>query len=596
MRMSPAIKTEAVTPPTAGRDETDGLTSRLSGLDLDAFPTPPTFGKRQSMGSPTKVKFEKSFDWKNVFNSKKEVKHEINDPQSHASWPTPYPVQYGSQAAQYVSQPAQFPAPMPKSFEWSFREKRSSREDEQHGRGFEPCGVSRRWPAELETVEPRLEMNGVKPTYDLDAANDAVRQSPDRPPFPIPQRSTSKHNRVKSYSGGTFHFEERGEQVISSPPGEPEEPAQAPPLACPYLKHDPKTYSQRRGCRGASFTSTHRLKEHLHRTHRQKPNCPRCRMTFSAEAEVREHLKSQSLCEVLEGVSVEGFDEVQEKQLKSKKRGRVVKSEQDKWREIYRILFPDSSEIPDPLYNLAFDDTTPTGAAQADNQDVETIFKQPVPRKLEEETLSLMEDAVGGQLNTKKRRKIMDVCKDFAIKMLRSPRKGKGSATRSKEHARKATVTATPASPGSSPESSHRLRTSDAPGPMMMLSLDGTMETGSKAAPEAGLSTMDTHWALPQQGEFGLGEEFDFSDWPMWNQVLAEGSNYGWGGGRLSDSSPAPITGQKLKSERGVPPMMTMNISSNVLVSYEIHLWALIRTKNTTKTLLVSRRRREYKV
>ncbi|KAI8286072.1 hypothetical protein K4K60_000717 [Colletotrichum sp. SAR11_57] len=377
MRMSPAIKTEAVTPPTAGRDETDGLTSRLSGLDLDAFPTPPTFGKRQSMGSPTKVKFEKSFDWKNVFNSKKEVKHEINDPQSHASWPTPYPVQYGSQAAQ------------------------------------------------------------------------------------------------------------------------------------------------------------------------QKPNCPRCRMTFSAEAEVREHLKSQSLCEVLEGVSVEGFDEVQEKQLKSKKRGRVVKSEQDKWREIYRILFPDSSEIPDPLYNLAFDDTTPTGAAQADNQDVETIFKQPVPRKLEEETLSLMEDAVGGQLNTKKRRKIMDVCKDFAIKMLRSPRKGKGSATRSKEHARKATVTATPASPGSSPESSHRLRTSDAPGPMMMLSLDGTMETGSKAAPEAGLSTMDTHWALPQQGEFGLGEEFDFSDWPMWNQVLAEGSNYGWGGGRLSDSSPAPITGRE---------------------------------------------------
>ncbi|KAF4822901.1 hypothetical protein CGCTS75_v010449 [Colletotrichum tropicale] len=504
MRMSPTIKTEAVTPPTAGRDETDGLTSRMSGLDLDAFPTPPAFGKRQSMGSPTKVKFEKSFDWKSVFNGKKEVKYEIDDPQSHASWPAP---------VQYPQQTAPFPAPVAKSFD------------------FSNFGRERSLQSELPA------------------------RSPDQPPFPIPQRSTSKHNRVKSYSGGTFHFEECGEQVITPPAAELEGPSLAPPLACPYLKHDPKTYGQRRGCRGASFTSTHRLKEHLHRTHRQKPNCPRCRMTFSAEADVREHLKSQSLCEVLEGLSVEGFDEVQEKQLKSKKRGRVVKSEQDKWKEIYRILFPDSTEIPDPLYNLAFDETTPTGPAQADHQDAEAIFKQPVPRKLEEETLSLMEDAVGGQLNTKKRRKIMDVCKDFAIKMLRSPRKGKGSATRSKELARKATITTRTATPGSldrtqgSPDSSHRPRTSEAPGPMMMLSLDGTLETGSKVAQEAGLSTMDTHWALPEQGGFDMGQEFDFSDWPLWNQALAEGSSYGWSNGGMG--SPYKMTFEEAQGNAG---------------------------------------------
>ncbi|KAF4821814.1 hypothetical protein CGCSCA5_v002694 [Colletotrichum siamense] len=525
MRMSPTIKTEALTPPMAGRDETDGLTSRMSGLDLDAFPTPPTFGKRQSMGSPTKVKFEKSFDWKSVFNGKKEVKHEIDDPQSHASWPAP---------VQYPQQTAPFPAPVAKSFDFSNLGREQS------------------------------------PQFELPA------RSPDQPPFPIPQRSTSKHNRVKSYSGGTFHFEECGEQVITPPAAELEGPSLAPPLACPYLKHDPKTYGQRRGCRGASFTSTHRLKEHLHRTHRQKPNCPRCRLTFSAEAEVREHLKSQSLCEVLEGVSVEGFDEVQEKQLKSKKRGRVVKSEQDKWREIYRILFPDSSEIPDPLYNLAFDDTTPTGAAQTDHQDAEAIFKQPVPRKLEEETLSLMEDAVGGQLNTKKRRKIMDVCKDFAIKMLRSPRKGKGSATRSKELARKATVTASPASPGSSPGSSHRPRTSEAPGPMMMLSLDGTMETGSKAAPETGLSTMDTHWTLPEGG-FDMGQEFDFSDWPLWNQALAEGSSYGWSNGGMGSPYKMTFEDAQVHSDNqgyeGVPLMShdTNTQGSSAVVGVNSH-------------------------
>ncbi|KAJ0387319.1 hypothetical protein COL922a_002561 [Colletotrichum nupharicola] len=486
MRMSPTIKTEAVTPPTAGRDETDGLTSRMSGLDLDAFPTPPTFGKRQSMGSPTKVKFEKSFDWKSVFNGKKEVKHEIDDPQSHASWPAP---------VQYPQQTAPFPAPVAKSFDFS-----------NFGRDQSP-------------------------QFELPA------RSPDQPPFPIPQRSTSKHNRVKSYSGGTFHFEECGEQVITPPAAELEGPSLAPPLACPYLKHDPKTY----------------------------------------EAEVREHLKSQSLCEVLEGVSVEGFDEVQEKQLKSKKRGRVVKSEQDKWKEIYRILFPDSTEIPDPLYNLAFDDTSPPGAAQADHQHAEAIFKQPVPRRLEEETLSLMEDAVGGQLNTKKRRKIMDVCKDFAIKMLRSPRKGKGSATRSKELARKATVTASPASPGSSPESSHSPRTSEAPGPMMMLSLYGTMETGSKAASETGLSTMDTHWTLPEQGGFDMGQEFDFSDWPLWNQALAEGSSYGWSNSGMG--SPYKMTFEEVQVHsdnqgyEGVPLMShdTNTQGSSAVVGVNSH-------------------------
>jgi hypothetical protein len=45
---------------------------------------------------------------------------------------------------------------------------------------------------------------------------------------------------------------------------------------------------------------------------------------------------------------VEGFDKQQEKKLKSRKRSTL--SEEEKWRETFRILFPDDEEenIPSP--------------------------------------------------------------------------------------------------------------------------------------------------------------------------------------------------------------------------------------------------------
>lgn len=45
-----------------------------------------------------------------------------------------------------------------------------------------------------------------------------------------------------------------------SRPVAPPEPSHLLLLACPYLKYDPSKYSQRRGCRGAAFPTTHRLK------------------------------------------------------------------------------------------------------------------------------------------------------------------------------------------------------------------------------------------------------------------------------------------------------------------------------------------------
>lgn len=98
----------------------------------------------------------------------------------------------------------------------------------------------------------------------------------------------------------------------------------------------------------------------------------------------------------------------------------------------------------------------------------------------------------------------------------------------------------------------------------MMLSLDGTMEAGSKAAPESGLSAMDTHWTLPEQGGFDMGQEFDFSDWPLWNQALAEGSSYGWSNGGMGSPYKMTFEDAQVHSDtQGFEGVSLMNYDTN---------------------------------
>ncbi|KAK1485590.1 hypothetical protein CCUS01_03730 [Colletotrichum cuscutae] len=172
------------------------------------------------------------------------------------------------------------------------------------------------------------------------------------------------------------------------------EPAKPLLMACPYLK--------------------------------QKPNCPRCRSLFKTEAEVGTHLKAQTLCNVVQGEdSVEGFDAAQEKLLKSKKRRKGVETEEDKWREIFKILFPSHRDIPDPFYKTSLDDQIATCQASVREQDdVESIFTRDIPSPVEEEMSSELEEAVGGSLSKKKRRKLLNVFKGFAVKMLRHSAEG----------------------------------------------------------------------------------------------------------------------------------------------------------------------------
>lgn len=87
----------------------------------------------------------------------------------------------------------------------------------------------------------------------------------------------------------------------------------------------------------------------MYRRHAQRPHCPRCWLAFPNEAWIDAHLRRRDeLCEIKEAGSIEGFDKNQEVLIRSRKR--TTSSEVDKWKEIYRILFPDDSDdlIPSP--------------------------------------------------------------------------------------------------------------------------------------------------------------------------------------------------------------------------------------------------------
>ncbi|KAF2495305.1 hypothetical protein BU16DRAFT_386157 [Lophium mytilinum] len=121
-------------------------------------------------------------------------------------------------------------------------------------------------------------------------------------------------------------------------------------LACPYFKHNPRRYQDITSCPGPGWSSVPRLKEHLYRRHASPIHCPRCYQHFEHTMELKDHQRASEGCDVRTKTAIEGFDKEQETRLRSKKRSAVSRSEEDKWREVYIILFPDEDEsnIPTP--------------------------------------------------------------------------------------------------------------------------------------------------------------------------------------------------------------------------------------------------------
>ncbi|KAK4223210.1 hypothetical protein QBC38DRAFT_54794 [Podospora fimiseda] len=136
-------------------------------------------------------------------------------------------------------------------------------------------------------------------------------------------------------------------------------------FACPFRKHDPHKYNihDHEVCTIRSWSAISRLKEHLYRRH-YKTHCQRCKQTFSDARELAEHEMTIQGCEVVEGNVPSDITSYQEKQLKSRKHNARRKTDEEKWREIYELLFP-NEPVPSPYPESTGDLCLPSTEAQS---------------------------------------------------------------------------------------------------------------------------------------------------------------------------------------------------------------------------------------
>lgn len=118
-------------------------------------------------------------------------------------------------------------------------------------------------------------------------------------------------------------------------------------FACPFYKHDPNRYRNRRTCAGPGWPTVHRMKEHLYRSHAQPIFCPICYATFKSDKDQSNHVRLQQ-CKRSSPQQIEGID--RETVWTLRKRTTALRLEEDKWRDVYQTLFPYVSpeDIPSP--------------------------------------------------------------------------------------------------------------------------------------------------------------------------------------------------------------------------------------------------------
>ena len=78
--------------------------------------------------------------------------------------------------------------------------------------------------------------------------------------------------------------------------------------------------------------------------------CVRCWHSFKTSEECEEHQRAPQACETRSRVIADGYDRDQERLLRSKKKPAVVQSESDKWKQVWKTLFPEDgdNDIPTP--------------------------------------------------------------------------------------------------------------------------------------------------------------------------------------------------------------------------------------------------------
>ncbi|KAK4445174.1 hypothetical protein QBC34DRAFT_166066 [Podospora aff. communis PSN243] len=190
-------------------------------------------------------------------------------------------------------------------------------------------------------------------------------------------------------------------------------------LACHYNRRNPQKHNKHRSCNGPGWSTVHRVKEHIYRTHALPTRCARCGEEFQNEADLTAHQRRPQGCEVREVEQAEGCTKDQEKALRKRTKG--LESEEEKWKEMYRILFPDDPEdaIPTPYY----DDGDSSWESRRDDEfnRYESYLRRELPRAVRtrlEEAVASFSDPFVRQL----RSQLVDIVRDTQAQLFRDYR------------------------------------------------------------------------------------------------------------------------------------------------------------------------------
>lgn len=197
-------------------------------------------------------------------------------------------------------------------------------------------------------------------------------------------------------------------------------------FACPFFKRNPEKYKRYRSCPGPGWDTVHRLKQHIYSRHMQPIQCVRCWDSFKTTEEHEEHQRATQACQIKSKAIADGCDRDQEKRLRSKKRSAAVKSESDKWKQVWKILFPRDADdqIPTPFYNTPSRDDQPT--AKSPGSDDFAGFEEYRRRELPRIIRQRVEEAVQREhepLEERVKNEMMQMIRDCTTELLREYRK-----------------------------------------------------------------------------------------------------------------------------------------------------------------------------
>ncbi|KAK3392575.1 hypothetical protein B0T20DRAFT_59705 [Sordaria brevicollis] len=208
-------------------------------------------------------------------------------------------------------------------------------------------------------------------------------------------------------------------------------------FACPFCQHNPAKYRTVKTCCGPGWDSVHRVKEHIYRRHSLKNTCPRCYEQFKTDEDLKSHQRAETPCRLRKDNVPEVITDEQDKKLHA--RAKAGLSEEDKWNDMYRIIFPGpaGSKIPSPYYDTSNptpspsppstanpssrnNKTTPTQPPSATSFDISSfkdLLRRELPRYVEpifRQELDKMMTSVQTQMNQKADQLFKDVVFKFS--------------------------------------------------------------------------------------------------------------------------------------------------------------------------------------